>query len=198
MQFHKLWSVLAVLTLTLTSACARGPQLNGTVFDTPVTAYDITGTNYDGTPFRLSDTRGKITMVFFGYTSCPDVCPLTLADLNAVYKQLGDKATEMAVVFITVDPARDTLERMTQYVGAFNPTFYGVRMEGDALEAAKTTFGIFVTKSDTKTGNADSYFVDHTAAIYLIDRDGNLRESFPYDAGPAQILPDVEYWLQAG
>lgn len=197
MQFRNLWLVLAVLTLFLTSACARRPQLNGTVFDTPVEAYDITGTNYDGTPFRLSDTRGKITMVFFGYTFCPDVCPLTLADLKQVSEKLGDKAAEFAVVFITVDPERDTLEKMTQYVQAFNPTFYGVRMEGEALEAAKTTFGIYAAKSDVATGNPDSYFVDHTAALYVIDRAGNLRETLPYDAGPEQILPDVEYWLQA-
>lgn len=198
MQFRKIWLVLVLLTLLLTTSCMRRPQLNGTVFDTPVKAYDITGTNYDGMPFHLSDTQGKITIVFFGYTFCPDVCPFTLADLNTVNKSLGDRATEVAVVFVTVDPERDTLEKMGQYVSAFNPTFYGVRMEGDAMEAAKATFGIYAAKSDVQTGSDDAYFVDHTAAIYLIDRDGNLCETLPYDAGPEQILPDVEYWLQAG
>lgn len=197
MQFCKLWSVLLVLTLLLPTACTRRPQLNGTLFDTPVEAYDISGTNYDGTPFRLSDTRGKITVIFFGYTFCPDVCPFTLADLKQVREKLGDKASDFAVVFITVDPERDTLDKLKPYVQAFNPTFYGVRMEGEALEAAKTTFGIYAAKSETSTGTPDSYFVDHTAALYLVDRAGNLRETLPYDAGPEQILPDVEYWLQA-
>ncbi|HRW03501.1 MAG TPA: SCO family protein [Caldilineaceae bacterium] len=198
MQSSKIWHSFILCMLMLTTSCTPRPQLNGTVFDTPVEAYNISGTNYDGAPFRLSDTQGKITMVFFGYTFCPDVCPFTLADLNTVSEELGDKASEMAVVFVTVDPERDTLEKMAQYVKAFNQTFYGVRVEGDAMEAAKATFGIYAAKSDVQTGNDDAYFVDHTAAIYLIDRDGNLRETFLYDAGPEQILPDVEYWLQEG
>lgn len=197
MQMHKVRPILLSVLMLMTS-CTGRPQLNGTLFDTPVAAYDITGTNYNGTPFRLSDTRGKITVIFFGYTFCPDVCPFTLADLKAVSEKLGDQATDLAVVFITVDPERDTLEKMGQYVQAFSPTFYGVRMEGEALEAAKTTFGIYAAKSDVATGSDDAYFVDHTAALYLIDRAGNLRETLPYDAGPEQILPDVEYWLQTG
>ncbi len=165
MQSSKIWNSFILCMLILTTSCTPCPQLNGTVFDTPVEAHDIAGTNHDGMAFRLSDTRHKITIVFFGYTFCPDVCPITLADLNTVNKSLGDRATEVAVVSVTVDPDCDMLEKMGQYVNAFNSTFYGARMEGEA-----------------------QYFVDHTAAIYLIDHDGDLHETFPYDASPEQIF----------
>ncbi|MBX3011881.1 MAG: SCO family protein [Caldilineaceae bacterium] len=198
MQLRKLGLLFAVLTLIGTNACTRRPQLNGTVFEVPTAAYDLTGTNYDGTPFRLSDTRGKITVLFFGYTFCPDVCPFTLADLKQVSAKLGERSSAFAVVFITVDPERDTLDKIKQYVQTFNPAFYGVRVEGEAFEAAKGAFGVYAAKRDAQTGSADSYLVDHTAALYVIDRAGDLREVLPYNAGPDQILPDVEYWLRAG
>jgi len=184
-----------VLVTSLTS-CASSHQFSGSVLENPVPAYAFEGTNYTGDPFRLSDHHGKVVVIFFGYTLCPDICPLTLANLKQVADKLGDKAQDLAVVFITVDPERDTVERLATYVQAFSPDFYGVRMEGQMYEATKKAYGVFAEKSKVDTGNPDSYFVDHTGGIYIIDRNGDWRELFRHDATVEMLLPDIDYWLE--
>ena len=191
------WRILlATLVLTLTLAgCAQPHQFNGTVFENPAPAFPFEGANYTGEPFRLSEQQGKVVVIFFGYTFCPDICPLALADLKAVTTKLGEKAADLAVVFVTVDPERDTLERLAAYVGAFSPTFYGVRLEGQMYEVTKTAYGVYVEKRAADNGDPDNYFVDHSAGLYVIDKSGNLTEAFRYDAGVDALLPDLEYWL---
>ena len=147
-------------------------------------------------PFQLSDHRGEVVLLFFGYTFCPDVCPFTLTDFNTLTKQLGDQANDLAIVFVTVDPERDTLETMAAYVSAFNPAFYGVRVEGEMYEAVKTTYGVYVEKREVEGAGADTYFVDHTGIIYLIDKSGNLSEVFPPNSDADFMQADVEYWLR--
>lgn len=191
--WHRLLGAL-VLALTL-AGCTRPHQFNGTAFENPTPAFPFEGVNYDGQPFRMSDQQGKVVVVFFGYTFCPDICPLALADLKAVREKLGEQAQDLAVVFVTVDPERDTLERLAAYVGAFDPTFYGVRLEGQMYEATKAAYGVYAEKSEVETGDPDNYFVDHTAGVYVIDKAGNLSEAFRYDAGVDAILPDLDYWL---
>ncbi|MEZ4683366.1 MAG: SCO family protein [Caldilineaceae bacterium] len=178
------------------TACGRPHQFSGTVFDSTAEAFDFTGTNYDGSTFRLSDHRGEVVMLFFGYTFCPDVCPFTLSDLNMLHEQLGDKAEKLTVVFITVDPDRDTLEKLSSYIPAFNPTFYGVRLEGEMYEAVKTTYGVYVEKRPVEGSQVPGgYFVDHTGLIYLVDKAGNLSEVFPPNSDADFMQADVEYWL---
>lgn len=185
----------ALVLMLLVSGCARPHQFNGTVFENPTPAFPFEGTNYTGAPFRLSDQQGKVVVIFFGYTFCPDICPLALADLKAVATKLGAKAQDLAVVFVTVDPERDTLERLAAYVGAFSPAFYGVRLEGQMYETTKKTYGVYAEKSKVETGDPNTYFVDHSAGVYIIDKTGNLTEAFRYDAGVDAMLPDLEYWL---
>ena len=188
--------MLTTLVLTLTVVgCAKPHQFNGTVFEEPSPAFPFEGTNYTGDPFRMSDQQGKVVVIFFGYTFCPDVCPLALADLKAVTTKLGEKAQDLAVVFVTVDPERDTLERMAAYVGAFSPAFYGVRLDGQMYEATKAAYGVFVEKRPAENGDPNNYFVDHSAGVYVIDKTGNLAEAFRFDAGVDAILPDLDYWL---
>ena len=188
--------LLATLVLTLTVvSCTKPHQFNGTVFENPAPAFPFEGTNYTGDPFRLSDQQGKVVVIFFGYTFCPDVCPLALADLKAVTTKLGEKAQDLAVVFVTVDPERDTLERLAAYVGAFSPAFYGVRLEGQMYEATKAAYGVFVEKRPAENGDPNNYFVDHSAGVYVIDKTGNLSEAFRFDAGVDAFVPDLDYWL---
>ncbi len=184
-----------VLVTSLTS-CASPHQFSGSVLESPTPAFAFEGTNYTGDSFRLSDHHGKVVVIFFGYTFCPDICPLTLANLKQVADQLGEKAQDLAVVFITVDPERDTVERLATYVNAFSPDFYGVRMEGQMYEATKKAYGVYAEKSNVDTGNADSYFVDHTGGVYIIDKNGDWRELFRHDATVEMLLPDIEYWLE--
>jgi protein SCO1 len=188
--------MLVALMVTLTVVgCARPHEFNGTVFDNPTPAFPFEGMNYTGEPFHLADQQGKVVVIFFGYTFCPDVCPLALADLKQVSDKLGEKAQDLAVVFVTVDPDRDTLERLAAYVGAFSPTFYGVRLDGQMYEATKAAYGVYAEKSSVETGSADSYFVDHSAGVYVLDKAGHLTEAFRYDSGVEAILPDIEYWI---
>jgi len=188
--------ILVLLFFTfLLSACGAAHEFNGTAFDNPAPAFAFEGVNYTGEPFRLSELQGKVVVIFFGYTFCPDICPLALADLKRVAAQLGEKAQELAVVFVTVDPERDTPERLAAYVGAFDPAFYGVRLEGQMYETTKAAYGVFVEKSEVKTGDPNNYFVDHTGGLYVIDKTGNLSEAFRYDAGVDALASDIEYWI---
>lgn len=190
------WVIGAALVLVLTiTACAKPHQFSGTIFENPSPAFPFEGTNYTGDPFRMREQQGKVVVIFFGYTFCPDVCPLALADLKTVTSKLGEKAKDLAVVFVTVDPERDTLERLTAYVQAFDPTFYGVRLEGQMYEVTQKAYGVFVEKRPAENGDPNNYFVDHSAGVYVIDKTGNLVEAFRFDSGVDALLPDLEYWL---
>jgi len=192
---RSLLPVALVLGAILTG-CTRPHQFNGTAFENPTPAFPFEGTNHDGQPFRLSEQQGKVVVVFFGYTFCPDICPLTLADLNRVVQQLGEKAQELAVVFVTIDPERDTLAQLSAYINAFNPTFYGVRLEGQMYETTKKTYGVYAEKNTTASSDPNNYFMDHSGGIYVIDKTGNLSEALRYDAGVDALLADLGYWLE--
>lgn len=188
--------VLLTFVVLLLGACSRPHEFNGTVYDPVIPAADFTGTNWDGTPFRLSDLRDKVVLLFFGYTSCPDVCPTNLADMKAVKARLGEKAQDIAVVFVTVDPERDTSERMGAYVQAFDPSFYGVTLSPDELEKVKKAYGVFAQKQEVDPAqSAAAYLVDHTAWTYVIDKDGNLRVVFSMDLNADQRVADVAYLI---
>lgn len=195
MMKRHLFTFLFVLAIGV-AGCSKPHEFSGTVFETTAEAFDFVGTNYDGSTFQLSDHRGEVVLLFFGYTFCPDVCPFTLADLNLLYAQLGDQAEDLTVVFVTVDPERDTLEKLSTYIPAFNPNFYGVRLEGEMYDAVMTTYGVFVEKRFVEGSQIPGgYFVDHTGIIYLIDKVGNLSEVFPPNSKADFMQADVAYWL---
>jgi protein SCO1 len=149
------------------------------------TNLDITGNTQFGKDFSLPDTsgtmrsladyKGKVVVLFFGYTHCPDVCPTTLAELSQALQQLGpDAAKRVQVLFVTVDPERDTSQILSQYVNAFNPTFVGLRPADDAqLKQATKDFRVYYAKVPGST--PDNYTMDHTAASYVFDTTGKLR-----------------------
>jgi cytochrome oxidase Cu insertion factor (SCO1/SenC/PrrC family) len=174
--------------------CGRPYEYHGTVYTPPQTAAAVTGTNWDSRPFRLSDLQGKVVLLFFGYTHCPDVCPLTMAELAQLYGQLGEKAGDVAVVFISTDPARDTPERLAQYIPAFHQDFYGVHIPESELTAIKQAYGVYAEKHEdaNQEANAD-YLVDHNSYIYVIDQQGQLRLAFSPDIPEAELLADVEH-----
>lgn len=195
---HLLLTVFLAFSLLL-SACGSTYKYNGTLLDPPKELYDITGTNWDGSSFRLSEHQGRVLVVFFGYTFCPDVCPTTLAEMVQLYAMLGDNAAKVDIVFISVDPERDTVEKLAVYIPAFNPNFYGLHIPaGPELETAKMSFGAWAEQNPTdKTANGD-YLVDHTAWVSIVDQDGMLRELFSFESTPADMLPDIEYLLKKG
>lgn len=191
--------LLFVLALVL-GGCSQH-QYTGLVFDDPQPAAEINGTDHDGSPFRLSDYRGKLSLVFFGYTYCPDICPMTLANVSQAYKTLEaespDLAQDLTVVFVTVDPERDTPERLAEYVPLFNPNFHGVYMPEDELEPVKSAYGVYAEKSQVSADQtAANYLVDHTAGVYVVDREGYLRALFKHDIPTEDLARDLQALLK--
>ena len=171
---------------------AKPAGFHGTSYGEPYpVAQEIELTRSDGTSFRLSEMRGKIVLIFFGYTSCPDVCPTTLAELKQALEELGeDKADQVKVVFVTVDPQRDTPERVQEYVNHFNPDFIG--LSGTEIELANVWNNYGVFRQNVESSSATSYLVDHTARVTLIDQQGNLRVSFAFDTPVDDIVHDLK------
>lgn len=153
--------------------------------------------NWNGEAFSLSDHLGKVAIVFFGYTMCPDVCPFTLAKIKQVVGELGEQADDLAVVFVSVDPHRDSVERLARYVPNFNDRFYGLHLDVDQVDALKASWEVTIQYGQPKDGpGTDSfYYVDHTGTYFVVDREGQLRLTFPPNATAAQMTPDIRALL---
>jgi len=164
----------------------------GSLIDPPLPAEDFSLRDQFGQTFTLSEQKGKIVMIFFGYTSCPDVCPTTMADFKRIYELLGDKAKEVKFVMITADPERDTPQLMGNYVNAFQPDFIGLSGSPEELQEIYNAYGVFVEKEETDSSN---YLVSHTSRVYVIDRDGSLRLTFPYGLGARAMEKDLSNLL---
>jgi protein SCO1/2 len=149
-------------------------------------------TDHDGKPRTLADFRGKVVTVFFGFTHCPDVCPTTLAEMAQVMKALGPDADKVQVLFVTVDPERDTQAVLKQYVPAFHPSFIGLYGDADATARAAKEFKVFYQKQPAKNGG---YSVDHSAGTYILDREGRLRLFAQYGQGAPALLHDIRLLL---
>jgi protein SCO1/2 len=162
---------------------------------------DVTGADFgkelnlidhNGKPRTLRDFRGKVVVVFFGFTHCPDVCPTTMNDLALAMKELGPDAQRVQVLFVTVDPERDTQKVLAQYVPSFYPSFLGLYGDAEATARAAKSFKVFYQKQQQAGG---SYTVDHAAGTYILDTEGRLRLFGQYGAGPQALLHDIRALL---
>ncbi len=168
-------------------------------------AVDITGAEYarqlslqdpDGRTRTLADFKGKVTVVFFGYTQCPDVCPTTMAELAQVKKSLGADGERVQGVFVTVDPDRDTPELLKAYMASFDPSFVALRGTPEQTAAMAKEFKVFYAKVPGKTEG--SYTVDHTAGSYVFDASGKVRLFVRYGSGADALAADLKTLLAAG
>ena len=150
-------------------------------------------TGHDGKARTLEDFRGKVVVIFFGFTQCPDVCPTTMSEMAEVMQRLGPAADDVQVLFVTVDPERDTPELLAQYVPAFHPGFLGLYGDADAIAKTAKEYKVFYQKVPTKT----SYTIDHTAGSYVYDRSGKLRLFLKHGVGPDPIVHDLKLLLAA-
>jgi protein SCO1/2 len=184
------------LAASLLACTAGGPQFK---------ASDITGSSFgrdfelrdpQGSTRRLADFRGKAVVVFFGYTQCPDVCPTTLASLAEAMKQLGPDADRVQVLFITVDPERDTPALLAQYVPAFDPRFLG--LYGDAEATARTAKEFKIIYQKVPGSSAGTYTMDHSAGTYVFDPQGRLRLYVANGQGADVFAHDLRELLRAG
>ncbi|MFZ1756133.1 MAG: SCO family protein [Caldilineaceae bacterium] len=194
----RLWPLLFLLILF--GGCAPKHTFTGMVFDDLKPVGELVGTSHTGEPFSLADLRGKLVLVFFGYTFCPDVCPLTLSDVGEAMRMIAKddpkSADSLAALFVTIDPERDTVERLAQYVPAFHPDIIGVVVEPSLLDEVKSNFGVYAAKSEVSQSSEAGYLMDHTAGIYVVDRQGNLLALFSHDT-PADVLAgDLEVLLK--
>lgn len=152
---------------------------------------DFTLTDQNGEKVSLSDFKGKPVFLFFGYTHCPDICPVTLSVLNGVSKEFGEESDEFKVLFVTVDPERDNPEALKKYVPFFNESFTGLTGTPDEIQDVANSFRAFYMKeeSDSEAG----YLMGHTSAIYLLDRKGNVVLRYPQDKmDPKSIAGDLK------
>lgn len=151
-------------------------------------------TDHQGKARTLADFKGKVVVMFFGYTQCPDVCPTTMAEMASVMKQLGSDAERVQVLFVTLDPERDTQELLAAYVPNFDARFLGLRGDLAATEKVAKEFKVFYQKVPGKT--ADSYTMDHTAGSYVFDREGRIRVFLRNGQGTEPIVHDLKILLK--
>jgi protein SCO1/2 len=152
---------------------------------------DFRLTDHNGRPRSLADFRGKVVVLFFGYTHCPDVCPTTLADLAQVMRQLGKDAERVQVLFVTVDPERDNPELLAQYVPAFHPSFLALHGDAGATARAAEAFDVTYERRPTSSG----YNMDHSAGTFLIDPQGRVRLIAPYAQRADWLAGDIRLLL---
>lgn len=165
-------------------------------------AIDVTGAEYaqgfslpdvDGQVRTLADYRGKLVVVFFGYTQCPDVCPTTMTELGEVKRMLGPDGAKVVGVFVTVDPERDTAALLKAYMANFGPDMVGLRGSPDEVRATAKAFKVFYSRVPGKTDT--SYTVDHTAGSYVFDTQGKLRLFTRYGSGAQALADDLKLLL---
>ena len=157
-------------------------------------AKDFALTDHTGKPRTLADFKGKIVIMFFGYTQCPDVCPTTMAEMSAVMQELGPQAEQVQVLFVTLDPERDTQQLLAEYVPAFDKRFIGLYGTPAQVDKVAKEFKVFYAKVPGKTPG--SYTMDHTAASYVFDKNGKIRLFVRSGQGPAPLVQDIKLLLK--
>ena len=189
-----IWRSSVLLVALLVAACSPdAPKFRGTDITGADFGKELALTGHDGKPRTLADFRGKVVVLFFGYTHCPDVCPTTLVEMAEVMKKLGKDAARVQVLFVTVDPERDTPEVLGQYVPAFDPRFLGLYGDLAATQRAAKEFKIFYEK---RAGSAPgAYTVDHSGQSYVIDPQGQLRLFVRYDRIAQDLADDLRALL---
>ncbi|MBI5671478.1 MAG: SCO family protein [Chloroflexi bacterium] len=170
-------------------------QYTGTEYDPPVQLSAFTMPGSRGGPISLSDLNGKWSLVFFGYTHCPDFCPLTLAEFKQVKQALGEQADEVQFVFISVDGQRDTADALRDYLARFDPAFIGLSGDDETLARIGPEYGLFYERR-ADTGSQANYLVDHTTRTYLVDPNGLLRVTYAYGTEPDIIAESIRQQME--
>ena len=183
--------MLAPLAIAASAPDAT-PALKAGTFDPPRQAPDFTLPGSNGAPLKLADHRGKVVLLFFGFTHCPAVCPITTATLAAAHKQLGADAAHVQIIYVTVDSERDTPARMKQYLAPFDPSFLGGSGTAEQLAKVREDYGVFATREDKPGGD---YVYGHSSFVYLIDPAGRLRALMPYGRPADDYVHDVRLLL---
>ena len=186
--------LLALVAGSAQAATAPAPALKSGVFEPPRAAPEIALPSSHG-DFKLSRHRGKVVVLEFGYTTCVDVCPVSLAALADARKKLGAAGADVQVVFISVDPARDGPARLKTYLATFDPSFIGVTGSQAQIDALLKAYGISAAKR-VPGGDAKNYFMSHSSYLYFIDRKGMQRAMMPFGRPSDEMVHDLKILLQ--
>ena len=184
--------LLIISLMLLAVACQRAPEFNGTLNPDPAPAPDFELTGAGGQPVSVSDFTGEVVLLYFGYTFCPDVCPATMSELRRMQEAVGDDGLQ--VLFVSVDPGRDTPEIAHAYAAGFHPAFIGVSGTPEEIAAAAAGWGVFYEAGEPD--DRGNYAVDHTARVFVVDKAGDYRLSYPFATPPEDIAADVEILLE--
>lgn len=171
----------------------RPHTFHGMVIQSPQPAPDFTLNTHQGQRLSLSELRGRLVVLYFGYTFCPDVCPTTLSEWAQAMRLLGPKADRVQVIMITVDPARDTAEKLGAYLAHFDPRFIGLVGTEEEIARIATLYGIYYQKHED---GSENYLVDHTATQTVIDQEGYIKLVFPFGTKSEDIADDLAYMLR--
>ena len=174
----------------------RPHVLHGFAMQPPKPAANFTLTAHTGERFSLHDFRGKLVLLYFGYTYCPGICPTTLASVAQVLHQLGARAHQVQLLMVSVDPERDTPDRLAAYVPPFHPSFIGLTGSPAEVAAVAPLFGVYYEKQETTTDT--SYLVDHSTMLLVIDQQGIMRLVIPFGAEVKDMMADVAFLLREG
>ena len=194
---YRLGSLIAasILAFALLGCSPKASFTNVDITGSTAFGKDFSLLDPDGKTRTLEDFRGKVVVMFFGYTQCPDVCPTTLTEMEQAMNLLGPQSNQVQVLFVTVDPQRDTAAILKQYVPAFDPRFLGLRPADDAaLEKVTKDFKIYYKK--VPGSSPGSYTIDHTAGSYAFDRNGQLRLFIKHAQGPQTLAQDLKELLK--
>ena len=183
----------ALIALCIAACGPSGPKFTGSDVTGVAFGRDFHLTDHNGKPRALADFRGKVVVMFFGYTQCPDFCPTTLSTLAAAMKKLGGDAARVQVLFVTIDPERDTQELLSHYVPAFDPGFLGLYGDAAATAEVAKEFKVLYEKQPGPTPG--SYTMDHSAGTFLFDPQGRLRVYETYGQGPDAFAHDIRALL---
>jgi protein SCO1/2 len=192
MRRNFLW---ALVVFALAACSPDKPKFNGIDITGADYAKGFTLTDHNGQSRSLSDFKGKVVVLFFGYTQCPDVCPTSMAELAEVKRLLGADGDKLQGVFVTVDPTRDTTELLKAYMANFDPTFLAFVPTAEELTDVAKRFKIYYKKQDGKTPT--SYTMDHSAGSYVYDTQGNVRLYSRYGSGAQVLAQDIQMLLKA-
>ncbi len=200
MRHNRFWLIgglLGLLLILLGVGFVFQPHTyRGTLIDPPLPIQDFQLTNQQGEKLSFFDLKGKWVLLFFGYTFCPDVCPITLAEFKQVKENLAQSAERVGFVFITVDPQRDSPEILAKHLSNFDQQFIGLTGTEEELAPVWRQFGAY--REIRPMEGLDSYLVDHTARIYVLDPDLNLILTYPYDIGAKVLLEDLRHLIKGG
>ena len=191
-SFRRMLAAILFLAALLCTSCGAAPW-HGTVLEPPLEVPAIAGVDHRGDPFDNGLLAGRLQVIFFGYTFCPDICPATMYEVaDALSAQTEAVQEQVDVLFVSIDPQRDGLGRLEAYVGQFHPSVRGIRLEdSEALVALTAGYGVYVD-SGAESAEDDVYLVDHTARVYVLDREGRMALTYASDLKAEDLAADLK------